>query len=218
MLIQWHKADIDTTTQDYQGMTIMHYISRSSRSSPDDIAWCLDNTLPPKDGLGRSILHLAAQRGNTILLRYLLSLPEAPKLATPDYMGQTLLHYAAESRRVETIDLLLSAGYGDIYVKDHKGRTPMHHAASRGNVDAVQKLIELGGEDLLKVPDEDRCTPFQVAEAHGVKDRFGMDRALSEKKEGITEKNEKVRLHKMLNTPRAVILLLLMILLWWVFG
>jgi ankyrin repeat protein len=170
IVIQSQKAEIDISAQDYQGMTIMHYISRSSRSKSVDISWCLDNTLPPKDVLGRSILHLAAQRGNIPLVKYFLKLQDAARLATSDHAGHTPLHYATESRRTDTIDFILDTGICDINAKDYRGRTVMHHAAGCGNMNAVARLITLGAGDMLHALDKDGRTPAQVAKLYGAED------------------------------------------------
>lgn len=117
-----------------------------------------------RDNLGRSILHLAVQRGNVPLIGYLFALPNGKDLGTPDYDGQTLLHYAAETRRTHTIDLLLDAGFRKLEAKDYKGRTIMLHAASRGNLDAVKRIVELGCLELLDVQDCGGLTPLQLAD------------------------------------------------------
>lgn len=65
------------------------------------------------------------------------------------------MHYATMSQRVDAIDLVLNAGFGDIDVRDYQGQTPMHHAAKRNNTLAMQKLVELGGGHLMNAPDAD---------------------------------------------------------------
>lgn len=80
----------------------------------------------------------------------------------PDFSARTLLHYATESSRLDTIDFLLERGF-DIYATDDNGRTVLHHAAMRGNVATIQRLLDLGAECQLTALDLDGCTPLQVA-------------------------------------------------------
>jgi ankyrin repeat protein len=142
-------------------------------------------------------------------------LPKASDLATPDYMGHTLLHYATESRRVDTIDLLLNAGYGDIHLKDLKGRTLMQHAASRGNIYAVQRLIELGADNSYNISNKNGRTTIQVANEFIAKECLDIESSIKEVKEDIIKSKKEGYLPHSVTVGRAVFTSLLLILTWW---
>ncbi|KAI4140839.1 MAG: hypothetical protein LQ340_007786, partial [Diploschistes diacapsis] len=162
-------AHVDLFSQDSDGMTILHYLSWSSQTSPSELQRLLkgDTTsLLVHDSLGRSVLHFAAERGNKGLLLYLISLGIGGCCNLIDSNGATLLHYAMESKRVETIELVRGLA-SDIRAKDYRGRSILHYACWRGNTAAVQRVVELGGADLLYEADARGKTPLQFAETAG---------------------------------------------------
>ncbi|KAF2808391.1 ankyrin [Mytilinidion resinicola] len=163
-IIQFHQEDLDSTTQDYRGMNIMHYVSWSKSSRPTDILRCLTDqppSLASTDQEGRTILHLSLQRGNLELIEFLLDQPDTATFR-PDWRGRTLLHYATESRRTQTIDILLRRGF-NLHAVDLDGRTVLHHAAAKDKLDAVKRLLELGAASDLVALDKGSRTPLQVA-------------------------------------------------------
>jgi ankyrin repeat protein len=156
-------------------MTIFHYLCWSKRSRTADIAWVPGDMLSPEDAQGRGVLHLAVERGNLDMIHFLLTRNQeqeqkpgevqvhpSPIKTSPDHNSRTLLHYATESSRVQTIDLLLDLGF-DLHARDNDNRTLMHHAASRGNVNAIKRLIELGAGEQLRAVDNEGRTPAQLA-------------------------------------------------------
>ncbi|KAF2465666.1 ankyrin repeat protein, partial [Lindgomyces ingoldianus] len=88
---------------------------------------------------GRSVMHLALYRGNLALVDYFLKMQNRPAML-PDWHGRTVLHYAVESRRTQTIEMLRLSGF-DLHETDQDGRTALHYAASKGNLDAVKRLL-----------------------------------------------------------------------------
>lgn len=159
----------EAETRDASGMTILQYASWSSKSEPQHLnpylQGCQAYTCIARDDTGRTLLHLAAQRGNCALLRYLLSLPTNAGLGARDASGQSVLHYAVYSKRTETIDLLLANG-ADSRVVDLKGRNLLHCAAKRNNVAAVRRLLEICGDRDIKACDVDKMTPGALAYRH----------------------------------------------------
>ncbi|KAF2491646.1 ankryin repeat S-palmitoyl transferase, partial [Lophium mytilinum] len=112
-LIQYHQEDLDNTIQDDEGMSIAHYVAWTKSSKLIDIHRCLHAdpaSLSNTDEEGRTVLHLALQRGNLQVIGYLLNHPDTNAFR-PDWRGRTLLHYATESRRTQTIDILLERGF-----------------------------------------------------------------------------------------------------------
>lgn len=66
---------------------------------------------------------------------------------TRDADGNTLLHYAAQQRRPQPVDLLVTAGLGDlINAPNNKGQTPLDIVRAAGRVDAAMEkaLLEHG--------------------------------------------------------------------------
>jgi ankyrin repeat protein len=168
-IFKYHTSEIDTWAQDQTGMTVLHYLAWSSRSTTQDLVRCFPTKDMPqlsiKDAQGKSVLHYATQRGNIELINFLLSRPEAATLCMCDHLGRTLLHYATESSRVTTIDLFLSLHY-DPDTTDDAGRTILHHACQWGNLKAVKHLVNLGLEHQLDALDHDKRTPLQLAIAY----------------------------------------------------
>jgi hypothetical protein len=159
-----YDGPLDLYTRDHDGMTIVHYLSWSKTTRPEDLARLIkgdSHCLAVKDDLGRSALHFAVMRGNISLITYILSLGiySNPNLTS---QGATLLHYAAYSRRTETLGLV-ACYCKDIFVRDHQGRSILHYAAWQDNAAAVQKVIELGGMELLYQPSLNGETPLHLA-------------------------------------------------------
>lgn len=170
MIISRHTEAIDEAlSRDNYGMTPLHYAAWSSKSGPEHLLQYAgadgeDNKYPfaARDHNGRSILHFAAQRGNTAILKYLLRIGIDMGSGNRDGAGQTALHHAARSRKTEAIDIIMSCG-GDIHAVDSRGRTALHHAAMANNVASLTKLLELGGKEALLRADENGRTPAVLA-------------------------------------------------------
>ncbi|KAF2789214.1 ankyrin, partial [Melanomma pulvis-pyrius CBS 109.77] len=128
-LIRYHGDAIDMYAQDNHGMTVLHWASWTSKSSPQDLTY---HPPPPhpsahspftiKDNSGKSVLHLAVERGNAALIAFLLSTPEADVLALPDHERRSLLHYATASGRIHLVDFFLERQSGDVHAADAGGR------------------------------------------------------------------------------------------------
>jgi ankyrin repeat protein len=168
--IRYCRDDIDNTTQDYLGMTVAHYTAYSKSSTAEDLASCLQDNPNPfaaRDSDGRTLLHLALQRGNIALIQYILKHPHAKDaLLLCDWDGQTPLHFATASPRTQAIDLVLDAGC-DIHATDLNGHTALHHAAAVGNLGAVEKLLERGAMQDLERRNRQGRTPLMAARQRG---------------------------------------------------
>lgn len=166
VLLQHNRDIVDLQTCDNNGMSILQYAAWSSQSQPCHIFACIrtDDIEPfmTRDHLGRRMIHFAAQRGNIEVLRYLLNLPFNIDIDCKDMAGLTPLHYAAESKRVDTITLLVSKG-ANIHAVDMHGRTPMHRAATRNNLLAINCIAEIAGKGIIGKVDYHGNTPAQLA-------------------------------------------------------
>ena len=167
IIICYREALSEALTCDNYGMTVVHYISWSSKSGPEHLSlYSLTGQmrfLEEADHEGRTALHFACQRGNVAILKYLfLHLEIGIEIRRHDKLGRTALHYAVQSKRTEAIDLIFSRG-ADIRAVDAKGRTVLHHAAMRNNVAAFKRVLDLGGTDDLLTIDMYGLNPAALA-------------------------------------------------------
>lgn len=181
---------IDLDIQDYRGMSILHYLAWSSKSTKEMFQRYHERSnidLRTIDSEARSMLQLSAQRGNVLLVEYLLSQHHNLDLNHRDMRGMTALHYGVESKRAPaTVSLLLSHGVNP-RIKDKQGRTALHHAMKLGNAAAVTALLSLGTADELCVIDVFGMTPLQVLSHRTAQDVF----ALLGKSRGSLREDEK---------------------------
>jgi ankyrin repeat protein len=162
-----YREEIDPWMRDQRGMTILHWVAWSRRSSHQVLPHSHQNAnglscLELKDAQGKSMLHYAVQRGNVDLISFFLASPYATTMSMLDLSDRSLLHYATESSQVDTIDLLLDANF-KMSAVDAKGRTVLHHAATRDNLLAARRLIQLGAAYQLACEDCDGRTPLELA-------------------------------------------------------
>ena len=134
---------MDAITIDANGMTLAHYFSWTSTSSPSDFQLLpkLNTLLKARDAKGRTPLHFAAQRGNIPVMEYLLSQYQDPARIQPDSEGNTPLHEAVQSSRATAaIHLLLEQGFC-LEQRNHEGHAAVQHAALWGTVPAMRILL-----------------------------------------------------------------------------
>lgn len=169
-LLLYHGDLIDTNARNSRGMIPLHFLTQSSQSSVDIVKRLVERGSPSdvvlKDYRGRSALHLAAQRGNVAIVSHLLGLGTHVDARCRDGRGRTVLHYAMESRRTETIRIMICQG-ADVRARDHCGRSIFHHAAWRRNLEAIKYLLESGVADDLVSRDVDGKTPLDLAIEEG---------------------------------------------------
>jgi ankyrin repeat protein len=83
-----------------------------------------------RDGLDRTLLHIACDRFPEIALRLINTMPpsmRAVAVETVDMYGRTPLSYACGAGRTAVVEALLGAG-ADVSRPDKEGRTPLQHA------------------------------------------------------------------------------------------
>ncbi|XP_056686153.1 uncharacterized protein [Spinacia oleracea] len=119
-----------------------------------------------KDSKGRTILHIAASEGRTLICKYLVDTIKFD-INSKDRMGSTPLHHAVLEGHFMTSSFLLDHG-ADPNATSPNGLTPLHYAAKNGRKDHVKLLISKGAEvDALSAS---RGTPLRNAAAYGMKD------------------------------------------------
>ena len=93
--------------------------------------------------MGNTFLHRAAEKGNNLLLEFLLfhSIDKNTYINTVNYLDQTPLHIAVIHKRLDSIEWLIAAGaYPMAY--DLEGVTSLHIAITDGNLDIVERLTQ----------------------------------------------------------------------------
>lgn len=82
----------------------------------------------------------------------------------PGAVDDTLLHIAARTGDVESIEVLIDAG-ADVNIVGDLGNTPLHAAALRGQINSVKILLRRGANPSIK--NEFGETAKEVAELVG---------------------------------------------------
>ena len=103
------------------------------------------------DILNRSLLHIACSKSDQKMVKLLLY--HHAKLNSPDFEGNTPIHFAATAGHLRVIKLILKAAPPDrkltiINTRNDAKDTPLHLAASYGNSKTVKYLLQQGAEVL----------------------------------------------------------------------
>ncbi|KAK7573946.1 hypothetical protein V9T40_011137 [Parthenolecanium corni] len=107
-----------------------------------------------------SALHIAAGKGNSKIIEYLLNHPE--NINKPNKWGFTPLHQA---RNLEVGRILLEKG-ADVRSINHDGNLPLHCASENDNLDMIQFLVECD-LTLINCTNFKGCTPLMLAAKRG---------------------------------------------------
>lgn len=112
-----------------------------------------------RDDLGQCAIHLAAERGNEVIMKHLLE--RGANTILQDSDGQTALHWAARGGSVNVLALLLrrTECKDNIDGRDGQGQTALHIAAEYGNAEAVKRLLVAGADPNIQ-RDTDGQTPL----------------------------------------------------------
>ena len=95
------------------------------------------------DELGNTLLHRAAEKGNILLLEFLVfhSIDKDTYIDAVNYLDQSPLHIAVIHKHLHSIEWLITVG-ADPMVYDSEGFTPLHIAIIDGNLDIVERLTQ----------------------------------------------------------------------------
>ena len=115
-----------------------------------------------KDDAGLTVIHHAAEEGNTVAIHYLVLLGQ--DINVKDNEDRTPLHWAAYSGHVDTCRYLLNRSNSLANPKDINGATPLHWAVIKSHYPVVQLFIEFNIP--LFVKDNHGSTPYDIALRH----------------------------------------------------
>ncbi|KAL8644143.1 MAG: hypothetical protein Q9226_007911 [Calogaya cf. arnoldii] len=112
----------------------------------------------------RTALHIAAEKGKTSTVRFLLSLQPDIDILAQDDEGRTALHIAVTNKQQGVIVELVRNPIC-LEVKDRGGQTALHAAAAQGQERAVACLVAAGAD--LECKDANGMTAFHLAATDG---------------------------------------------------
>uniref|UniRef100_A0A1X7SEJ4 Uncharacterized protein n=1 Tax=Amphimedon queenslandica TaxID=400682 RepID=A0A1X7SEJ4_AMPQE len=95
-----------------------------------------------KDKSNRTPLFNAVESGSIEAVDFLLSNGARTDVVSND--GQTLLHFAGKSGKVEMVEFWIKRGEYDVNVKDKYNSTPLFNAVMSGSIEAVDILLTNG--------------------------------------------------------------------------
>lgn len=158
---------VEDVGPDRDGMSIAHFLAWSSQTTPEvfERGRARDTTdLWSADSSGRTCLHYVASRGNLELLQYLLDRAPPSVIHRLDDDGQTVVHYAVRSSRMNaTLEMLRAKGL-NVFAMDARLRNVLHHAAKWRELEVIEKLMGLlEHERGLLLPDENGQMPSDIA-------------------------------------------------------
>ena len=115
-----------------------------------------------KDGINRTLLHLAADRGWTDVCRLLVEQYQVDPDCR-DSGGDTALHCAANNGWIDVCRLLVEQYQVDPHCRDRDGWTALHIASCYNNLDIVQYLVSSVCCDPLTETNHRGDTPLSIS-------------------------------------------------------
>uniref|UniRef100_A0A1X7TP59 Death domain-containing protein n=1 Tax=Amphimedon queenslandica TaxID=400682 RepID=A0A1X7TP59_AMPQE len=104
----------------------------------------IESYTKPEERNNRTPLFNAVRSGNIGAVYILLTNGARADIVYKD--GETLLHYASESGKVEMLELFIRRGDYDVNVSDKRKRTPLFNAVKSGSIEAVDILLTNGAK------------------------------------------------------------------------
>ncbi|XP_063291284.1 nuclear factor NF-kappa-B p100 subunit [Pelobates fuscus] len=97
------------------------------------------------DRYGNSVIHLAVQAGDEMMLKVLLSHPSVARtnlLEMPDYHGLYAVHWAVKVDNERCLELLVKHGANVNSMERKSGRSPLHIAVEMDNLNMATFLVK----------------------------------------------------------------------------
>ena len=151
-------AGADIETKDDDGRSPLHVASLSELAAVKMLVKA-GADVRATDARRDTCLILAACFGLTDTVRYLVCLPEVD-LQHQENRNNTALHFAAQEKHLEVMQVLIDAG-ADIETRNDDGRSPLHVACISGALTTVKMLVEAGAD--VRATDAERATCLIIA-------------------------------------------------------
>ncbi|KAL8735470.1 MAG: hypothetical protein Q9181_002813 [Wetmoreana brouardii] len=111
---------------------------------------------------GKTALHLAAEKGEQMVVRVLLD--RMQDINVQDKQGRTALYLAVENKHEKVVETLVARRHG-VDVQDHEGQTALHLAVAGGEEGIVEILLQVDVN--LELRDNTGRTALHVAAQMG---------------------------------------------------
>ena len=127
-----------------------------------------------KDGNGRTVLHLACQKGHLSIVQVIESQLDPEKLQEIyklcDNEGNTVLHLACQSQKKTVVRHLVDKRRTHIDARNNSknGEAPIHVAAQFQSTDIIDILLDQRAD--IETKDANECTPLHHAARCNQKD------------------------------------------------
>ena len=118
-----------------------------------------------KDDEDRTLLHLAAMKGNKEVTEEILK-RQVVEIDAVDKYGHTALHYVCYNSDCQTALKLIDGG-AEVNLKNRKGKTPLHKAAEIGHAELTTTLLEHNAD--VNAVDESGKTALETCHGTAIK-------------------------------------------------
>jgi uncharacterized protein len=123
----------------------LHNAARENKLEEVKVLIAQGGNVNDMDNMRRTPLILAAWKGNTDIIRILLSANADSNVRAMDQF--TALHFAAQAGHVDSVKLLAKKNKSLLNARISKGqKSALHLAASKGHLEVVKALIALGAD------------------------------------------------------------------------
>jgi ankyrin repeat protein len=162
LAIQPDQSVRETDADDGEHVNLHKYLKKDKFDKLSRLLEKYPKLVDQVDSSGRSLLHVAASRGLTLLVLALLQI--GAKVDLLDKHQNTALHYACCDEHNEIVKLLIEYK-ATVNVRDASGKEPIHLSCNQGNLETVRLLL-LGGADPFAI-DNRKNTILHLIAARG---------------------------------------------------
>ena len=146
------------------GMDKYVLLTEVDRDHYDFLVESMDLTL--RDGIGQTVLHLAAQYLDKEKIEKLVGM--GCEVDAKDSKGYTPYFHAVLANNLENMSVLKNLNCNYMYEHELSGRAAIHVAAQYGAMDALKALLEMGMS--MDLEDSEGLTPVVIASYYGKSD------------------------------------------------